>query len=49
MVLGRVYARSHLLTGWWPGAAVGSVLVSVAARRLPSWLVAPLSVAALAG
>ncbi|KAB1107764.1 transglutaminase domain-containing protein [Micromonospora aurantiaca] len=31
------------------GAAAGSVLVSVAARRLPSWLVAPLSVAALTG
>ncbi|MEU4792773.1 transglutaminaseTgpA domain-containing protein, partial [Micromonospora tulbaghiae] len=28
---------------------LGSVLVSVAARRLPSWLVAPLSVAALTG
>ncbi|TDC77485.1 transglutaminase domain-containing protein [Micromonospora sp. KC606] len=31
------------------GAAVGSVLVSAAARRLRSWLVAPVSVAAMAG
>ncbi|MEU7808766.1 DUF3488 and transglutaminase-like domain-containing protein [Micromonospora chalcea] len=48
VVLGRVYA-DPLLTRLMTGAAVGSVLVSVAARRLPSWLVAPLSVAALAG
>ncbi|WKU02291.1 DUF3488 and transglutaminase-like domain-containing protein [Micromonospora soli] len=48
VVLGRVYA-DPLLTRLMVGAAVGSVLVSVAARRLPSWLVAPLSVAALAG
>ncbi|MGY4898911.1 transglutaminaseTgpA domain-containing protein [Micromonospora aurantiaca (nom. illeg.)] len=48
VVLGRVYA-DPLLTRLMAGAAVGSVLVSVAARRLPSWLVAPLSVAALAG
>ncbi|WP_370464066.1 DUF3488 and transglutaminase-like domain-containing protein [Micromonospora sp. AP08] len=48
VVLGRVYA-DPLLTRLTAGAAVGSVLVSVAARRLPSWLVAPLSVAALAG
>ncbi|MET8907542.1 DUF3488 and transglutaminase-like domain-containing protein [Micromonospora sp. NPDC004551] len=48
VVLGRVYA-DPLLARLTAGAAVGSVLVSVAARRLPSWLVAPLSVAALAG
>ncbi|WP_246016815.1 transglutaminaseTgpA domain-containing protein [Micromonospora pisi] len=47
-VLGRVYA-GPLLTQLVLGAAVGSVGVSVAARRLPSWLVAPLSVLALAG
>ncbi|MFC4017534.1 transglutaminaseTgpA domain-containing protein [Micromonospora sp. GCM10011542] len=48
VVLGRVYAGG-LLTRLVLGAAVGSVLVSVAARRLPSWLVAPVSVAAMAG
>ncbi|WFE36704.1 DUF3488 and transglutaminase-like domain-containing protein [Micromonospora sp. WMMD975] len=48
VVLGRVYA-DPLLTRLMVGAAAGSVLVSVAARRLPSWQVAPLSVAALAG
>ncbi|WP_435817943.1 transglutaminaseTgpA domain-containing protein [Micromonospora aurantiaca (nom. illeg.)] len=48
VVLGRVYA-DPLPTRLMAGAAVGSVLVSVAARRLPSWLVAPLSVAALTG
>lgn len=48
VVLGRVYA-DPLLTRLMAGAAVGSVLVSVASRRLPSWLVAPLSVAALTG
>ncbi|WP_229400354.1 transglutaminaseTgpA domain-containing protein [Micromonospora okii] len=48
VVLGRVYAGG-LLTRLVLFAAAGSVLVSVAARRLPSWLVAPLSVAALAG
>ncbi|MET8833229.1 transglutaminaseTgpA domain-containing protein [Micromonospora sp. NPDC004540] len=48
VVLGRVYA-DPLLVRLTAGAAVGSVLVSVAARRLPSWLVAPLSVAVLAG
>ncbi len=31
------------------GAAVGSVLVSVVTRRLPSWLVAPVSVLAMLG
>ncbi len=48
VVLGRVYAGG-LLTRLVVLAAAGSVLVSVAARRLPSWLVAPLSVAAMAG
>ncbi|MFI5929124.1 transglutaminaseTgpA domain-containing protein [Micromonospora sp. NPDC051543] len=48
VVLGRVYA-GDLLTRLVIGAAVGSVLASVAARRLPSWLVAPVSMAALAG
>ncbi|WP_327041354.1 transglutaminaseTgpA domain-containing protein [Micromonospora ureilytica] len=48
VVLGRVYAGG-LLTWLVIGAAAGSVLVSVAARRLPSWLVAPVSVAAMAG
>ncbi|MEU5943600.1 transglutaminaseTgpA domain-containing protein [Micromonospora sp. NPDC047548] len=48
VVLGRVYA-GDLLTRLMLGAALGSVLVSVAARRLPSWLVAPVSVAAMAG
>ncbi|MEH0846274.1 transglutaminase domain-containing protein, partial [Micromonospora sp. CPCC 205711] len=48
VVLGRVYA-GDLLTRLMLGAAVGSVLVGVAARRLPSWLVAPVSVLAMAG
>ncbi|MGN9812542.1 transglutaminaseTgpA domain-containing protein [Micromonospora sp. BQ11] len=48
VVLDRVYAGS-LLTVLVLGSALGSVLVSVAARRLPSWVVAPLSVLALAG
>ncbi|MEU8263138.1 transglutaminaseTgpA domain-containing protein [Micromonospora sp. NPDC048999] len=48
VVLGRVYADS-LLTRLVLGAAIGSVLLSVAARRLPSWAVAPLSVAGLTG
>ncbi|MEV4656434.1 transglutaminaseTgpA domain-containing protein [Micromonospora sp. NPDC049301] len=48
VVLGRVYA-GDLLTRLVIGAAAGSVLVSVAARRLPSWLVAPVSVTAMAG
>ncbi|SBV30920.1 Transglutaminase-like enzyme, putative cysteine protease [Micromonospora krabiensis] len=48
VVLGRVYA-GPLLPQLVACAAAGSVLVSVAARRLPSWLVAPLSVLAMAG
>jgi hypothetical protein len=47
-VLGRIY-NGPLLTQLVAGAAIGSVGVSVAARRLPAWLVAPLSVVALAG
>ncbi|MFJ5618645.1 DUF3488 and transglutaminase-like domain-containing protein [Micromonospora sp. NPDC093243] len=47
VVLGRVYA-GPLLPRLLAGAAVGAVLVSVAARRLPSWLVAPVSVLAMA-
>ncbi|MEU1755706.1 transglutaminaseTgpA domain-containing protein [Micromonospora matsumotoense] len=48
VVLNRVYA-GDLLIRLVCGAALGAVLVSVAARRLPSWLVAPLSVAAMLG
>ncbi|WBB67561.1 transglutaminaseTgpA domain-containing protein [Micromonospora sp. WMMD812] len=48
VVLGRVYA-GPLLPRLVAGAAVGSVVVSLAARRLPSWLVAPVSVLAMAG
>ncbi|WP_205801893.1 transglutaminaseTgpA domain-containing protein [Micromonospora thermarum] len=43
VALGRVYAGG-LITGLVAGAAAGSVLVGVACRRLPSWLVAPMSV-----
>jgi transglutaminase-like putative cysteine protease len=48
LALGRVYAGSVLvpLVG---GAGAAAVLISVAARRSPSWLVAPLSVVGLAG
>ncbi|WP_412101243.1 transglutaminaseTgpA domain-containing protein [Micromonospora maris] len=48
VTLDRVYAGS-LLTALVAGAALGSVGVSVAARRLPSWLVAPVSVLVMAG
>jgi transglutaminase-like putative cysteine protease len=48
LVLGRIYADA-LLAQLVAGAAVGSVGVSVAARRLPSWPVAPMSVLLLAG
>ncbi|GAB1646254.1 transglutaminaseTgpA domain-containing protein [Krasilnikovia sp. MM14-A1259] len=48
MALGRIYADA-LLAQLVAGAAVGSIGVSVAARRLPSWSVAPLSVLVLAG
>jgi Transglutaminase-like superfamily/TgpA N-terminal domain len=47
LALGRIY-HGPLLAQLVAGAAVGSVAVSVAARRLPSWLVAPLSMVALA-
>ena len=47
VTLGRIYA-DVLLTQLVAGAAIGSVTVSVAARRLPSWTVAPLSVLLLA-
>ncbi|GIG88330.1 DUF3488 and transglutaminase-like domain-containing protein [Plantactinospora endophytica] len=47
-VLGGVYA-DPLLSRLVLGAAIGSVGVSLATRRLPSWLVAPLSVLALLG
>ncbi|TCB97327.1 transglutaminase domain-containing protein [Micromonospora zingiberis] len=46
VTLDRVYAGS-VLTVLVGGAALGSVLVSVASRRLPSWLVAPVSVLAM--
>ncbi|MET8154037.1 transglutaminaseTgpA domain-containing protein [Actinoplanes sp. NPDC049668] len=48
VVLGRIYADALLMQAV-AGAALGSVGVSVAARRLPSWTVAPLSVLLLAG
>lgn len=47
VVLGRTYAGG-LLPLLVAGAAAGSVLVGVLCRRLPSWLVAPLSVLGLA-
>ncbi|MFI5933694.1 DUF3488 and transglutaminase-like domain-containing protein [Actinoplanes sp. NPDC051494] len=47
VVLGRIYA-DDLLLRLVAGAALGSVAVGVAARRLPSWSVAPLSVVLLA-
>jgi transglutaminase-like putative cysteine protease len=48
VVLGRIYA-DPLLTQLIAGAALGSIGVSVAARRLPSATVAPMSVLLLAG
>ncbi|SDZ22041.1 Transglutaminase-like superfamily protein [Micromonospora pattaloongensis] len=48
VVLGGIYA-DPLLTQLMLGAGAGSVAVSLAARRLPTWLVAPVSVVALAG
>ena len=48
VVLGRIYADA-LLAQLVAGAALGSVGVSMAARRLPSWAIAPLSVLLLAG
>jgi hypothetical protein len=48
VVAGRIYA-GPLLVQLVTGAAVGAVGVGVAARRLPSWTAAPLSVLLLAG
>jgi transglutaminase-like putative cysteine protease len=48
VVLGQIYA-GPLLTHLVLGAAVGSVAVSVAVRRLPAWVVGPVSAAALGG
>ncbi|GAA1898169.1 DUF3488 and transglutaminase-like domain-containing protein [Asanoa iriomotensis] len=48
LALGRVYAGT-VLVPLVAGAGAGAVLISVAARRGPSWLVAPLSVVAMAG
>jgi len=48
LALGRIY-HGPLLAQLVAGAAAGSVGLGVAARRLPGWLVAPLSVVALAG
>ncbi|GII21785.1 hypothetical protein Pme01_13820 [Planosporangium mesophilum] len=48
LALGRIYS-APLAAQLFFGAAAGSVAVSVAARRLPSWSVGPLSVLALAG
>ncbi|KHD74074.1 transglutaminase [Actinoplanes utahensis] len=47
-VLGRIFA-DDLLFRLVAGAALGSVGVGVAARRLPSWTVAPISTVLLAG
>ncbi|MDI1462812.1 DUF3488 and transglutaminase-like domain-containing protein [Catellatospora sp. KI3] len=47
-VAGRIYSGTLFLQ-LVAGAAAGSVLVSVACTRLRAWLVAPLSVLALAG
>jgi hypothetical protein len=48
LAMSRIYA-GDLAPRLFLGAAVGSVAVSVAARRLPSWAVGPLSVVLLAG
>jgi len=48
VVLGRIFAGS-LLVELIAGAAVGSVGVSLACRRGPNWVVAPVSVVLLAG
>ena len=47
VVLGRIYADG-LLAALVAGAAVASVVTGVAARRLPSWAVAPVSVPLMA-
>lgn len=48
LALGRIYS-DPLAARLFAGAAVAAVLVSVAARGLPSWAVAPLSVLGLSG
>jgi transglutaminase-like putative cysteine protease len=48
VVAGRIYA-GPLLAQLVAGAALGSVAVAVATRRLPSWTAAPVSVLLLAG
>jgi hypothetical protein len=48
LALGRIYA-GPLIVQLMLGAAIGSVATSVAARRLPSWAVGPLSVLGLTG
>ncbi len=48
VVVGRIYA-GPFLAQVVAGAGVGAVAASVAARRLPSWTVAPLSVLLLTG
>ena len=48
LVLGRVYDGT-LLQVLVAGAATGSVLLSVLARRLPAWTAGPLSVVGLVG
>ncbi|WP_213456540.1 DUF3488 and transglutaminase-like domain-containing protein [Rhizomonospora bruguierae] len=48
VLLSRIYADS-LLTWLLLGAAAGSVGLGATARRLPNWLVAPVSVLAMAG
>ncbi|MBU2667074.1 DUF3488 and transglutaminase-like domain-containing protein [Actinoplanes bogorensis] len=47
-VLGRIFAGG-LLFELMAGAAVGSVGLSLACRRLPNWVVAPLSALLMAG
>jgi hypothetical protein len=47
-VLGRIFADA-LLAQLLAGSAVGSVGLSLAARRLPNWVVAPMSAVALGG
>jgi hypothetical protein len=46
LAAGRVYS-GQILPLWVTGAAVGAVAVSLALRRAPAWLVAPVSVGAL--
>ncbi|GAB2584984.1 hypothetical protein Aab01nite_53460 [Paractinoplanes abujensis] len=48
VVLGRIFAGSLLLQ-LMTGAAAGSVGLSLACRRVPNWVVAPLSAVLMAG